>query len=213
VNPTQHRQGIELLPHQLIESKVVSGACTRILCLVTPDLGGRPKYAAPIYSSEKSTSKHYGNLGKLGRGKGDRRMDSELCRCVGSRMEWQVGINSGGVHNLPNIFCSAAQARPPRQYEFPTGFNSYFGMERYQVGEQLFWYTPALVVCVPPALLYSIHAKLTNVPRLRIRTYRNTYQHWSLILFALVILNFAKFWWAMLFSRVVEVNFLVLQID
>jgi len=39
--------------------------------------------------------------------------------------------------------------RPPRQYEFPTGFNSYFGIERFQVGEQLFNHTPALQASNP----------------------------------------------------------------
>lgn len=37
-------------------------------------------------------------------------------------------------------------ARPPRQYEFPTGFNTYFGPERFQVGEEFFYHSPQLVV-------------------------------------------------------------------
>ncbi|EKM80508.1 hypothetical protein AGABI1DRAFT_113677 [Agaricus bisporus var. burnettii JB137-S8] len=44
---------------------------------------------------------------------------------------------------------AAAQSRPPKLYEFPTGFNTYFGMERYQVGEQFFWHSPALVASNP----------------------------------------------------------------
>ncbi|KIM64500.1 hypothetical protein SCLCIDRAFT_633828 [Scleroderma citrinum Foug A] len=50
-------------------------------------------------------------------------------------------------------------ARPPRQYEFPTGFNTYFGAERFQVGEEFFYHSPQLVAQNPnlpknvPALL------------------------------------------------------------
>ncbi|KAH7887939.1 actin family [Phlebopus sp. FC_14] len=53
----------------------------------------------------------------------------------------------------------AAAARPPRQYEFPTGYNTYFGPERFQVGEEFFYYSPQLVAHNPnlpkniPALL------------------------------------------------------------
>ncbi|KAF8631127.1 hypothetical protein AX15_002474 [Amanita polypyramis BW_CC] len=39
---------------------------------------------------------------------------------------------------------SAAAGRPPRQYEFPTGFNTAFGAERFQVGEEFFWHTSKL---------------------------------------------------------------------
>jgi len=44
---------------------------------------------------------------------------------------------------------AAAQSRPPRPYEFPTGLNTYFGTERFQVGEQFFWHSPALVASNP----------------------------------------------------------------
>ncbi|KAG6332297.1 hypothetical protein ID866_6792 [Astraeus odoratus] len=53
----------------------------------------------------------------------------------------------------------AAAARPARQYEFPTGFNTYFGSERFQVGEEFFYHSPQLVAQNPnlpkniPALL------------------------------------------------------------
>ena len=40
----------------------------------------------------------------------------------------------------------AAASRPPRQYEFPTGYNTYFGAERFQVGEEFFFHSPQLVV-------------------------------------------------------------------
>lgn len=42
-----------------------------------------------------------------------------------------------------------ASSRPPRQYEFPTGFNSYFGPERFSVGEQFFFHSPQLVSSNP----------------------------------------------------------------
>ncbi|EGO27381.1 hypothetical protein SERLADRAFT_460685 [Serpula lacrymans var. lacrymans S7.9] len=53
----------------------------------------------------------------------------------------------------------AATLRPPRQYEFPTGYNAYFGSERYHVGEQFFHHSQQLVASNPnlpktiPALL------------------------------------------------------------
>ncbi|PFH52679.1 hypothetical protein AMATHDRAFT_74136 [Amanita thiersii Skay4041] len=43
----------------------------------------------------------------------------------------------------------AAAARQPKQYEFPTGFNTAFGSERFQVGEQFFWHSPQLVASNP----------------------------------------------------------------
>jgi hypothetical protein len=36
--------------------------------------------------------------------------------------------------------------RPMRHYEFPTGFNTYFGPERFQVGELFFAHSRDLVV-------------------------------------------------------------------
>ena len=42
-----------------------------------------------------------------------------------------------------------AASRPLKQYEFPTGFNTPFGPERYQIGEEFFWHT-AKVVCLSP---------------------------------------------------------------
>lgn len=40
----------------------------------------------------------------------------------------------------------AAASRLPRQYEFPTGYNTHFGAERFQVGEEFFFHSPQLVV-------------------------------------------------------------------
>ncbi|KAF8917801.1 actin-related protein Arp4p [Mucidula mucida] len=36
----------------------------------------------------------------------------------------------------------AAAQRPPRQYEFATGYNTWFGPERYYIGEQFFYHPP-----------------------------------------------------------------------
>ncbi|KAG7448986.1 actin-like protein Arp4p [Guyanagaster necrorhizus] len=38
----------------------------------------------------------------------------------------------------------AAASRPPKQYEFPTGYNTWFGAERYYVGEQFFYHSPQM---------------------------------------------------------------------
>ncbi|PSR73659.1 hypothetical protein PHLCEN_2v10578 [Hermanssonia centrifuga] len=55
----------------------------------------------------------------------------------------------------------AAAQRGVRHYEFPTGYNFYFGAERLQVGEQYFTHSPQLVASNPnlpktiPALISS----------------------------------------------------------
>ncbi|KAI0269245.1 actin-related protein Arp4p [Gloeopeniophorella convolvens] len=43
----------------------------------------------------------------------------------------------------------AAAQRPARHYEFPTGFNTYFGSERFQVGELFFSHSRDLVASNP----------------------------------------------------------------
>ncbi|KAI9448293.1 actin-like protein Arp4p [Lactarius indigo] len=43
----------------------------------------------------------------------------------------------------------AAAQRPARHYEFPTGFNTYFGPERFQVGELFFAHSRDLVASNP----------------------------------------------------------------
>ncbi|KAF7965877.1 hypothetical protein HWV62_41160 [Athelia sp. TMB] len=43
----------------------------------------------------------------------------------------------------------AAAARPPKQYEFPTGYNQYFGPERFAVGEQFFSHSRELAASNP----------------------------------------------------------------
>ncbi|KAF5388200.1 hypothetical protein D9615_000199 [Tricholomella constricta] len=42
-----------------------------------------------------------------------------------------------------------AASRPPKPYEFPTGYNTYFGGERLSVGEQYFYHPPPLVASNP----------------------------------------------------------------
>ncbi|TDL29315.1 actin-related protein Arp4p [Rickenella mellea] len=42
-----------------------------------------------------------------------------------------------------------AASRPPRQYEFPTGFNDWFGPERFLVGEQYFIHSAQMVASNP----------------------------------------------------------------
>ncbi|KAF5369832.1 hypothetical protein D9758_001252 [Tetrapyrgos nigripes] len=38
-----------------------------------------------------------------------------------------------------------AASRSPKQYEFPSGYNTWFGGERFAVGEYFFWHPPHLV--------------------------------------------------------------------
>jgi actin-like protein 6A len=57
-----------------------------------------------------------------------------------------------------------AAQKPVRQYEFPTGYNMYFGPERYQVGEQFFYHSPQLVAS-NPNLPKSIPALITEALR------------------------------------------------
>lgn len=52
------------------------------------------------------------------------------------------------IFRLTNINRMIAQ-KTPRQYEFPTGYSAYFGMERFQLGEHLFAHSSALQVSRP----------------------------------------------------------------
>ena len=49
--------------------------------------------------------------------------------------------------------CRAAVQKGARHYEFPTGFNYYFGAERLLVGEQYFVHSPQLLVSDTLAVL------------------------------------------------------------
>lgn len=74
-------------------------------------------------------------------------MDPERLRMHGPRLERPVGRHFPvAVITQTHPHCSAAAARPPRQYEFPTGYNSYFGAERFAVGEMLFRHSAQLAV-------------------------------------------------------------------
>lgn len=55
----------------------------------------------------------------------------------------------------------AAASRPAKQYEFPTGYNTYFGADRFHVGEQFFWHSPQLVAS-NPSLPKNIPALITE---------------------------------------------------
>ncbi|KAF8897287.1 actin-related protein Arp4p [Infundibulicybe gibba] len=55
----------------------------------------------------------------------------------------------------------AAAARPPKQYEFPSGYNTYFGTDRFTVGEQFFWHSPQLIAS-NPTLPKNIPALITE---------------------------------------------------
>ncbi|THV03307.1 actin-related protein Arp4p [Dendrothele bispora CBS 962.96] len=51
----------------------------------------------------------------------------------------------------------SAAMRPPRQYEFPTGFNPWFGPERFQIGEQFFWNSPQTMASPnPPRIIPNL---------------------------------------------------------
>jgi len=54
-----------------------------------------------------------------------------------------------------------AQTRHPRHYEFPTGYNMSFGVERFLIGEQFFVHSPSLAASNPnlPDTLPTLIAK------------------------------------------------------
>lgn len=72
----------------------------------------------------------------------------EWLQCVAGVVEQGWNDQYVAFHVDPFILISFRMIaqRTPRQYEFPTGYNTYFGVERYQVGENLFTHTPALQV-------------------------------------------------------------------
>ena len=74
-----------------------------------------------------------------------------------------VSLNKGGMTSKSRLFIGtepsditffpvppcrlrAAVSRPPKQYEFATGSNVYFGAERFAVGEQFFSHSRELIV-------------------------------------------------------------------
>ncbi|KAJ7086677.1 brg1-associated factor b [Mycena epipterygia] len=54
-----------------------------------------------------------------------------------------------------------AASRPPRQYEFPTGYSAWFAQERFSVGEQFFYHSPQLLAS-NPSLPKTIPALITE---------------------------------------------------
>jgi hypothetical protein len=100
----------------------------------------------------------------------------------------------------------AAASRPARQYEFPTGYNTYFGPERYQVGEQFFFHSPQLVVRVS---ILNRFEKPFILCRRKIQTFQRTSLPCFQSLFALVIRICGKFSWEMWFSLAEAACFLV----
>lgn len=75
-------------------------------------------------------------------------------------------------------FTRAAAQRGARHYEFPTGYNYYFGAERYQVGEQYFTHSPQMQVSDYPNHKTSITERI-HVFRPRTRVSRRRYLHSS----------------------------------
>ncbi|KII95776.1 hypothetical protein PLICRDRAFT_96688 [Plicaturopsis crispa FD-325 SS-3] len=57
--------------------------------------------------------------------------------------EWIQSVAGVLDQGWNDQYVLAAQ-RPVRQYEFPTGYNTYFGPERFNVGEQFFFHSQAL---------------------------------------------------------------------
>lgn len=76
-------------------------------------------------------------------------MDPERRYSSRTRMERAVSAQTFlGVTTLRSSSTRVAATRPLRQYEFPTGFNTYYGPQRFQVGEEFFYYSPQLIVCL-----------------------------------------------------------------
>jgi len=131
VNPTQHRSGIDLLPHQLIANKM------------SVDPGAAPKYTLRRERESGLT---------------DSWRQWAEAREVEEWIQSVAGVLEQGWND------QAAAQRPPRQYEFPTGFNTYFGPERFSVGEQFFFHSPQLVA-TNPNLPKNIPALITEALR------------------------------------------------
>lgn len=99
-------------------------------------------------------------------------MDTKCCWCFRTRMERSVCflLSKNFLPPFIDILHRAAAQRSPRQYEFPTGFNTYFGPERFSVGEQFFFHSPQLVVCTRSSfmsykLTCSMKATNPNLPK------------------------------------------------
>lgn len=54
---------------------------------------------------------------------------------------------------LTDMDCRLAATKHPRQYEFPTGYNATFGIERFLIGEQMFVHSQNMVVSCSPTFM------------------------------------------------------------
>ncbi|KAG6833774.1 hypothetical protein H0H87_001206 [Tephrocybe sp. NHM501043] len=79
-------------------------------------------------------------------------------RVAGTTESWRAWAESREVeewvHSVSGVLEQGwndqiAASRPPKPYEFPTGYNTYFGSERLSVGEQFFYHPQALVASNP----------------------------------------------------------------
>ncbi|KZT26937.1 actin-like protein Arp4p [Neolentinus lepideus HHB14362 ss-1] len=118
-SPTQHRPAIQLLPHQLIASKM-------------PVEPAQPPKFTPREDRIAQTTNSW-------------RVWAES-REVDEWVQSVAGVLDQGWNE------QAVMQRPPRQYEFPTGFNTYFGPERFSVGE--LYFNHSMIAVGPSSLLH-----------------------------------------------------------
>ncbi|KAH8106233.1 brg1-associated factor b [Cristinia sonorae] len=110
-NPAPNRPGIQLLPHQLIASKM------------PVDVGMPPSFTLREDRARGTT--------ETWRGWYESREVEDWIQSVG-------GVLDQGWND------QAAVTRGARHHEFPTGYNYYFGSERFAIGEQFFAHSAAL---------------------------------------------------------------------
>jgi hypothetical protein len=86
-------------------------------------------------------------------------MDTERGCSARSGLERPVGafcVLRGAI--IDRLTIRAALSRTARQYEFPSGYSTYFGPERFTVGEQYFRHSADLVVRLqPPSKQYKVY--------------------------------------------------------
>ncbi|KAL5488129.1 ARP4 [Sanghuangporus weigelae] len=114
--PTQSRQAIQLLPHQLIANKRPVADTAQPIFTLHED---RVAAVTPTWRQWYE--------------------DHEVDEWI---MSVAAVVDQGWNEQL------VAQ-RPQRPYEFPTGYNQWFGVERFMVGEQYFTHAPGLVQSNP----------------------------------------------------------------
>src|SRR5262249_50048582 len=91
------------------------------------------------------------NLGETGRKRGKSRSGSRALRVflnrVGTTSKFYLHSTVRELE-LDTLHRRSATSRPNRQYEFPTGFNAYFGAERFSIGELFFYHAQSLIVSI-----------------------------------------------------------------